>query len=209
MSTTGSGSGGQRLATTRTFRTLQKLTDAATEVFGAQGFHAAQVGDIAAAASMSRATFYNYFSSKEELLRHMVHAALPDLLATGGPGKQSLSPWQRMRASTEAYLDAYERNATLMRIWNEAAQRSEEMAALLRESREPFLDRTEQSLRRLQGEGFADAGLEPRYAAQALTGMVTAFAFTWFVEGQQFDREIAVDTLVRLWGRAIGLQMEE
>lgn len=198
----------QRLASTRAFRTVAKLTAAATAVFAEQGFHAAQVGDLAAAAGISRATFYNYFSSKEALLRHMVQEALPDLVATGEPAADG-GALDRIRASTEAYLDAYQRHAVLMHIWNEAAQRNPEMAALLRDARRPFLERTEHSIRRLQASGRADPAIDAGYAAYALTGMVASFAFTWFVEGQQFDRETAVDVLCRLWANSIGLSDQQ
>jgi AcrR family transcriptional regulator len=199
-----------RISGTRAFRTVKLLSEAAITVFEEAGFHPAQVGDIAERAGVSRATFYNYFSSKEELLRHMVLEAFPDLLSTEGQEDAGLahSPLARIRASTGSYLLAYERHATLMHVWSEAATRNAEMASLLHDSRNPFLMRTEQSIRRLQERGIASADLDAAYAAHALTGMVSSFAYTWFVEGEQFDRSRAVETLTLLWARAIGLSDE-
>ncbi|HEY8047336.1 MAG TPA: hypothetical protein VIF35_23955, partial [Streptosporangiaceae bacterium] len=42
-----------------------------------------------------------------------------------------------------------------------------------------FVTRAEKSIRGLQEAGLADPALDPRYAAHALTGMVSRFAYTW------------------------------
>ncbi len=198
----------RKLSGPRAFRTVKQLADAAIEVFEEQGFHPAQVGDIAERAGVSRATFYNYFSSKEELLQHMVLEAFPALLSTD-VSTADPSVMGRIRATTDAYLRAYEQHSTLMHVWSEAATRNEEMARLLHDSRNPFLVRTEQSIRRLQDQGIAAASIDATYAAHALTGMVSSFAYTWFVEGEPFDRERAVDTLSSLWALSIGISQEE
>jgi AcrR family transcriptional regulator len=199
----------QRVAGTRAFRTVKSLSEAAISVFEGVGFHHAQVSDIAERAGVSRATFYNYFSSKEELLQRMVHDTIPDLLGTDVQNvEEPDSIIGRIRASTRAYLRAYQRNATLMHVWSEAAHRNPDMARLLHDSREPFLMRTEQSIRRLQAKGYAPR-LDARYAAHALTGMVSNFAYTWFVEGEDYDADLAVTTLTELWASALGIPSED
>ncbi|GAA1505712.1 TetR/AcrR family transcriptional regulator [Nocardioides humi] len=191
---------------TRAFRTVRQLAEAAVEVFEESGFHLAQVGDIAERAGVSRATFYNYFASKEELLRYLVLEAFPALLATRETTDET--PWQRVRSSTDAYLRAYEQHATLMHVWSEAAARNDEMAGLLRDMRGPFLARTERSIRRLQEQGLASSALDATYAAHALTGMVSNFAYTWFVEGVAYERDRAVETLTTLWACSLGIEKE-
>ena len=45
-----------------------------------------------------------------------------------------------------------------------------------------YAQRTEDSIRRLQELGLADATLDPTIAAQALSAMVTRFAEMWLVQ---------------------------
>ena len=45
-----------------------QLLNAAQRVFSRQGFHAANISDVAAEAGVSQGTVYHYFDSKEELL---------------------------------------------------------------------------------------------------------------------------------------------
>ncbi|MFI6154332.1 TetR/AcrR family transcriptional regulator [Kitasatospora sp. NPDC051170] len=49
-------------------RTRQALIDAATDLFGRQGYDATTVADIAAAAEIGTRTFFGYFATKEDLL---------------------------------------------------------------------------------------------------------------------------------------------
>lgn len=53
-----------------------QLVDAARDVFGAKGYHAAGVSDIIDAAGVARGTFYNYFESK----RAAFQAVLEELM---------------------------------------------------------------------------------------------------------------------------------
>lgn len=50
----------------------QQLLDAAVQVFADRGFEAATVDQVAVAAGVSVGTLYNYFTSKEEILRGIV-----------------------------------------------------------------------------------------------------------------------------------------
>ncbi|TDD54961.1 TetR family transcriptional regulator [Nonomuraea terrae] len=49
-------------------RTRRALAEAALRLFDAQGYDATTVAEIAAAAELSPATFFNYFPSKEEVV---------------------------------------------------------------------------------------------------------------------------------------------
>ena len=49
-----------------------KLSQAAVEVFGARGYHAARVSDIVSRAGMAQGTFYLHFESKEAVFLHLI-----------------------------------------------------------------------------------------------------------------------------------------
>jgi AcrR family transcriptional regulator len=55
------------------------LLDSALELFARYGYQAISHADIAAEAGIGRTTFYEYFSSKEELLVYLVATKLPEL----------------------------------------------------------------------------------------------------------------------------------
>ncbi len=43
----------------------------AANIFSERGYHGTTLDDIAAAAKISRRSFYSYFASKDDLLRHI------------------------------------------------------------------------------------------------------------------------------------------
>lgn len=60
--------------------TLQRITDAGVQLFVAKGYAAATVDDIAAAAGISRRTFFHYFKSKDDILLSL-QAGMGDRIA--------------------------------------------------------------------------------------------------------------------------------
>ena len=59
----------------------ERLLDAGRSVFAEVGYAAATVDDIIDRASASRATFYRYFKSKEDLFRALSTSCFADLIA--------------------------------------------------------------------------------------------------------------------------------
>ena len=50
----------------------QKILDAALELFGTTGYEASSMAQIAKKSGVSKGLIYNYFDSKEELLKGMI-----------------------------------------------------------------------------------------------------------------------------------------
>lgn len=57
----------------------RQILEAALAVFGQQGFHAANVSDVAAQAGVSQGTIYWYFESKDKLLEAALLSLVEDL----------------------------------------------------------------------------------------------------------------------------------
>jgi AcrR family transcriptional regulator len=74
-------------------QTRQRLTEAAMKLFLERGFEATTLDDIAAAAEVSRRTFFHYFTSKEEVVfdwQDEQSAALLAVVADIEPGRSPL-----------------------------------------------------------------------------------------------------------------------
>jgi len=56
-----------------------RIMDAAMEIFAQEGFHPASIGRIARKAGVSKGLMYNYFKSKEELLRAIISSGVESL----------------------------------------------------------------------------------------------------------------------------------
>src|SRR4051794_12975362 len=84
------------------------LLDAAQRVFETKGFSLTTIAGITREAGVSRATFYVYFASKEQVFAVLAHRVRDRLVAAHElTGTDPDDPWAVATATTTAYLDAY------------------------------------------------------------------------------------------------------
>jgi AcrR family transcriptional regulator len=196
--------------TSRGRRTRAALVDAGREAFEEQGYDAVRIDDVCARAGVSHGTFYTYFDSKEALFGEVAGAVVGEMftMSVVGPSVPD-EPYARIEAANLLYLRAWAANSRMVRVLEHAATTDDRFRGLLLELREVFVRRGADGLRRLQEQGLADPGLDPRLIAIMLGGMVEHFAHVWLDLGEQADEKTAVETLSRLWARAIGLRTSE
>jgi AcrR family transcriptional regulator len=192
--------------TARGVRTRTALIAAARRVFERDGYLNTRLTDITTEANCSTGSFYTYFTNKEEIFaavldeaqEEMLHPHVREVLDTE-------EPIAVIEASNRAYLEAYERNAALMRLLEQVATIDDDVRELRRRRAERFVRRNARSIRDLQARGLADPTLDPVAASRALSSMVSRTAYSVYVLGDRVDRELLVTTLTRLWANALRL----
>lgn len=105
-------------------RTQQRILDAALEAFGA-GYDRCSVDSIAKRAGCSRAAFYQYFSSKEDVFRQLtgqVARALNASTEALGPLTPGEAGWSTLRAWISRHSDIYERYEPLFHAFQAASE---------------------------------------------------------------------------------------
>jgi AcrR family transcriptional regulator len=193
--------------TARGARTRAALVAAARTIFERDGYLNARLTDITAEANCSTGSFYTYFTNKEEVFAAVLEAVNEEMLhphvreVTGDE-----DPIAVIEASNRAYLEAYERNAKLMRLLEQVATIDEDFRRLRHRRAALFVERNARSIRDLQARGLADPELDPELTARALSSMVGRTANAVFVQGDDVDREQLVRTLTRLWANALRLR---
>ncbi|HDN79808.1 MAG: hypothetical protein DRI61_16725 [Chloroflexi bacterium] len=88
----------------------QEILDAARKVFFFKGIHSATVEDVAAEAELGKGTIYLYFSSKEEILAHLLLEGF-DLLIEQleeASSDEATTPSERIRHLAYAYLHFFQ-----------------------------------------------------------------------------------------------------
>ncbi len=149
-------------------RTRESLAEAALALFEARGFEATTIDDIAAAADVSRRTFFRYFPTKEDAAFPHSAARLErfEALLAQAAGAE---PWDRAR---EAFLAL-------------ASDFTAGRDALLRQNRvvayELQVDRAwEERLAQALSRDVGGPDFEARVAAGAIIGAVRVALRTWF-----------------------------
>lgn len=199
--------GPRRPATARGRRSRQALLDAARVIFARDGFSAARITDIADEAGAAHGSFYTYFKSKEEIFLALV-GELEDDLRVSGAGSGAPKPsdaYSRILEANRAYLRAYRDHRGIMVVWEQVASLNSEVAELRSQAGQRAVERIERSIRTMQADGHVSTEIDPRYAAAALTGMVSNFAYRWCLREEPFTVDEAAHQLSLLWAGALGL----
>src|SRR5215218_3976739 len=109
----------------RGLRTQQRILDAALQVFGEQGYERSTIERFTQVAGCSRASFYQYFSGKEDLFRQLAGQVARQLRASS-EALEPLTPdaagWDALRAWVRRYTDIFSRYESVFRAFGAAAE---------------------------------------------------------------------------------------
>jgi AcrR family transcriptional regulator len=160
--------------------TRDEILDAAAQIFGQKGFHAASMQDIAEAVNLQKASLYHHVSSKQEILLAVLDRAL-DLLTEHieAVTTQNLPPNEKLRQAIIAYLQALldHRDLSAVLFLEHKSLEPQYHARHI-----PRRDRFERLWRDLIQEGI-DQGiftcLDPALASRSLMGVMN-WTITWY-----------------------------
>jgi AcrR family transcriptional regulator len=176
------------------------ILDAALEVFGARGYHAASIDEIAQAAGISKALIYEHFPSKKELHVSLLERHSDEILRRLQRVADTSEPGDvRLRAGVDAFLDWVETHTVAFRLMfrdsleadvaevlvRVQAQATGAIAALMASEPAERPAREDREWRRLAIETFA----------QQLSGAVQFLAL-WWEQHPDVPREFLVERVM-------------
>jgi TetR/AcrR family transcriptional regulator, acrAB operon repressor len=183
--------------------TREQLLDAAERVFRDRGVAGTSLGEVAAAAGVTRGAVYWHFRDKADLLGAMCERArLPaELMADEGCGGTP-DPWSVLRAMALAALTHLARDARAQAMFQLVFQTcgsGQELAPLtstqVRE-RGTCLDRTRLWMQRSVEAGQLPQDTDTALAAQALHAYVMGLMQAWVQNPSAYDLAAAAPALV-------------
>ncbi|WP_353940969.1 helix-turn-helix domain-containing protein [Streptomyces sp. HUAS MG91] len=176
-----------------------RLLDAAEAVFGRLGYGPATIADITAEAEVSRAGFYVYFASKDEVFRVLARRVRDAFLAAQDvPGVDTDDVAAVTEASTAAFIAAYARHLPLLVLLEQQAHADDEVRALWEEIRERPVRRAARYVRRVAAEGRVHPVVDPLTLSRAVGGMSVEFARTVAARPASYDAAVRdVTTMYR------------
>lgn len=169
------------------------------------GYSNATVSDIVRAAGGSRASFYSYFTSADDVLEELVRELADELFeASTRPLEPGDAPFETLVSTIRQFMHAYGERAPLLAVLDQATVASDAFRSVRLQIRMRFADAIAAAIGRRPTLPDAD-GLETTTMAVALGGMVEDMARGRYLLGHDIDEDEAVHTLAVLWARAIGL----
>lgn len=182
--------------------TRQRLLAAAEAVFQRDGYSGTTVGNIAAGANVSRATFYLHFTDKGEVLMTLMGATLAETPAYWREVDAALVADDRgaLRAALRNTLNWYAQHANLLRPLREALAVNPSLTQQVEGSFAGFADEMTGYLSgvRAQDRGHAHLRL------QLMMILLDQLAYRSVVLGNRsIDREVMLDEVTDMWRQTL------
>jgi AcrR family transcriptional regulator len=160
--------------------TRDEILEAAAQIFGQKGFHAASMQDIAQAVNLQKASLYHHVSSKQEVLLAVLDRAL-DLLIDHMQAvvAQPLPPEEKLRQAMIVYLNVMLEHRDLAAV---LLLEHRSLEPELHARHIPRRDRFEKLWRDLILEGQHTGvftPVDPNLTARALLGVMN-WTITWY-----------------------------
>ena len=169
-------------------------------------FEQASIAELAAAAEISRPTFYFYFASKEAVLLSLLERMLAEALSTRGDTLERLAedPAARLRESLTAYFDVFRGHRAVTLAGADAAASSAEVREMWAQVMEAWVQETAAAIEAERARGAASEGTPARDLAIALLSMnERVFHNTFARHAPAVEEDGVVDVLVAVWLSAI------
>jgi AcrR family transcriptional regulator len=195
-----------QLPTLRGRQTQAAIDAAARAVIARKGFLATTVSDIAAEAGRSTASFYNYYDSKESMVREWVQRFLADAEANvRTAGKPSLTNRERSYRAAASYWYTYRNKLPEIVSVSQLAMVSDDFAAYWSELCALPVSLITAVVKRAQRDGYCQDD-NPELTALALVSMLNQFCYQRFSRhswSEKFDDEACISTLANVFYRTI------
>ena len=179
-----------------------RLLDAAQRVFASSGYASATVDDIIRAAATSRATFYRYFRSKEDLFDELSRTCFREMRGVV-KGLAGFDPEEGGREALEQLVDTYRelqaRQGGVIRAWMEQVDRPE--SPLRKEAASTFAALLSGLERPISAVG-APSRITPEVQAALLLVVLTRATFYVLHRHSRVDPDRLAPTLAAMIHRA-------
>ncbi len=188
------------------------LKDAARRVFARQGYLNTKVTDITAEAGRPAGSFYNHFTSREDLLKALLADMMAEReqLATGSEHSEDFTDRAAVRWHVAAYWRFHARRVVELTALRQAALVNAEFGAQIDAMMTENISHLSDHLDWITKAGRTLPG-QPDLILVMFTGLLDGFAHRWQLSGGEFSgRRIsddeAIDTLTEFLYRALNGQ---
>ncbi len=170
----------------------------ATDMFSQRGYHATTLDDIAVAAGISRAAFYSYFPSKEELLRQIYNQVISSTqTALERIAAEDLPVKEKLRRITRHHVHYLASHMPLAQVFfSEIFNLPAEMGRSVTRANRAF----GQVIEKVIEEGVSTGVLipvHPKRFTYALIGMWN-WMHRWYRPGGEWTPETVAEEFIRI-----------
>ena len=196
----------EQLPTLRGRQTQAAIDAAARVVIARKGILATTISDIAVEAGRSTASFYNYYDSKEAMVREWAvrfrDEARERSLAAAKPG---LTNWERSYEAAAAHWNTYRNRLAEIISVSQLAMISDDFAGYWNDICSLPIGLITDMVKYAQRQGFCEKD-DPHLVAVAMVSMLNQFCYAQLsgdTDTEAVDDEACITTLANIFYRTI------
>jgi AcrR family transcriptional regulator len=191
------------LPTNRGRQTQAAIDTAARTVIARKGIFATTIADIATEAGRSTASFYNYYDSKEAMVREWALRFRDEVGERSRAVTQhGLSNRERAHQAAAAHWHTYKGRLAEMISVSQLAMVNDDFAHYWAEICSVPISFITETVRRAQAEGHCPDD-DPRLIAEAIVAMFNQFCYIQLTGHSEPDDAACIRTLANIYYRAI------
>jgi TetR/AcrR family transcriptional regulator, ethionamide resistance regulator len=195
MSTRAAARGRRSGARTKRAQARERIVAAAERLLREHPYRELTVDQVMAEAGLSRTVFYRHFDGLPELVLSLLESVV------AGPAAvlEAAAVPRDLHAALAAAVDAYAAHGPFLRAVDEAASHDETIEAAYRAVVDGFTATLAERMEAAMGSGDIAAG-NAYELARALNLMTARYLMETLGRDPGFDRKLALDTLMAVWG---------
>lgn len=173
------------------------ILQAALEFFADEGFHSTSISKIAKSAGISKGLMYNYFKSKEALLKEIVISGLSDLTGTFDPNHDGILTTEELEYFISQTFETLKSNTKYWKLYFAIILQP----SVLKMFEEDFLNTIIPIMKMLE-EYFRKKGYEnPELESKLFGAILDGLAFHYVIDPANFPLEEIKQTLINRYVR--------
>jgi len=171
------------------------IMDTALELFAIEGFDVTSISNIAARAGISKGLLYNYFESKEDLIRSIIYNGIDNLSRFVDPNKDGVLTKREMKYFIEEMFNALKEEPYYWRLYFNLFFQPHVLKLV-----EKRLAVIIQGYLKMLTEYFASTGSkDPGTDAIFFGALLDGIGFQFMVNPKQFPLEKVKNKLIKMY----------
>jgi AcrR family transcriptional regulator len=180
--------------------TRQRLVDAARQCFTDKGFSDATVDDIVELAGASRATFYLYFKTKDEVLADMFSADyLAPLFKLFAEFPETPVGAAALRKWIQQFINVHDEQRAMLRVWMLADSRHPALRADTHRMLQQILDSLGAAIAAARGATTPAAKRDAQTMAFLMFAQIEQYCYFRLLREYPLQDSSALRILAQLW----------
>jgi len=171
------------------------ILDTALELFATEGYYPTSISKIAERAGISKGLIYNYFKSKEDIIRIIIHKGIDDLFRIFDPDKDGVLTKDEIRYFIEQIFDIMHRDLQFWRLYFMVFMQPPVLKLV--ETR--LSDLIQSSINMLTNHFKSEGYEDPRIEAILLGAILDGTGFHFVLNPENFPVEKIKERIIKIY----------